>query len=497
TEILVFVLLCGFWAIFTSDVRGELFFDEQFRLAVSNVTDVESPAFIGTRATSVAWNGTSIFVGGQNELDQVGSVGVAQLNPIASPMDALSSPRLITSYDEVSTGFGISSLDLHGNSIAVSYEDGFAQANGSVAAFDIVDGSQRWSVNSPGAIGVSFDPGQGHLQGNGVSFASPGARRLSRLDSESGEVLRDQTNGMLWNHSDVVGDINDVDFNRRTGDVHVRHNGQIMTGTRVSPDDVDPVRYIAGQVATGDHLNLEPLLVFSTDVLYDGILYNVPQADSTWHESIRLVEANGVFSESINFRFLGNDIPAAGSGDFDFAYDHDSRQLAVLDISNQSVHVFSYLERLFPDANRDEVLDCADIDRLTREVASGTNDIAFDGNRDGEVNFEDLALWRRIKAIRDGYNTAYLQADLNFDRVVDISDFNIWNANRFQETFAFCSGDINADGLTDLSDFALWNQQKFTSAAGTVGVPEPNGATTGIWMIGILLLLANRRRLRR
>ena len=81
-------------------------------------------------------------------------------------------------------------------------------------------------------------------------------------------------------------------------------------------------------------------------------------------------------------------------------------------------------------------------------------------------------LWRVPRRLPSG--AAYLPADANLDGVVDTSDFNLWNANKFTATPAWCAGDFNADGVVDASDFNIWNSHKFTSASGGT-VPEPVG----------------------
>ncbi len=60
----------------------------------------------------------------------------------------------------------------------------------------------------------------------------------------------------------------------------------------------------------------------------------------------------------------------------------------------------------------------------------------------------------------------YLVGDANLDGVVDVSDFNLWNAHKFTTTAQWTKGDFNADGFTDVSDFNLWNTNKFKTANG-------------------------------
>jgi hypothetical protein len=64
------------------------------------------------------------------------------------------------------------------------------------------------------------------------------------------------------------------------------------------------------------------------------------------------------------------------------------------------------------------------------------------------------------------FNVTLVPADFNGDNIVDGSDFNIWNANKFTDphaTNAFVIGDANGDDVVDGSDFGIWNSLKFTS----------------------------------
>ncbi|MEM7312623.1 MAG: PEP-CTERM sorting domain-containing protein [Planctomycetota bacterium] len=118
---------------------------------------------------------------------------------------------------------------------------------------------------------------------------------------------------------------------------------------------------------------------------------------------------------------------------------------------------------------------CADVDTLVSQIVSGNNDGAFDLDGDGLVNSADLDAWlAEAGNVENVGGGAYLKGDANLDGVVDISDFNIWNANKFSNTEAWCQADFNADGVTDTSDFNIWNANKFQSADATA-VPEPSG----------------------
>jgi hypothetical protein len=143
------------------------------------------------------------------------------------------------------------------------------------------------------------------------------------------------------------------------------------------------------------------------------------------------------------------------------------------------------------DSDKDGDLDCADIDALINEIAAGTNNMAFDYTGDGLVDLADRDAWLVEAGAQNlGPGRTYLLGDANLDGNVDVSDFNIWNSNKFQANAAWCSGDFNGDGNVDVSDFNAWNSNKFQSAA--AAVPEPDGVTA--FLVSSLLLLIRRRR---
>ena len=131
------------------------------------------------------------------------------------------------------------------------------------------------------------------------------------------------------------------------------------------------------------------------------------------------------------------------------------------------------------DFNADGVYDCQDLDRLTAEVVAGQDPLFFDLDADGSVGVGDVDAWLVEAAAANGFAGPYLPGDGNLDGVVDLSDFNIWNSQKFQPQSGWCRGDFNTDGLIDGSDFNVWNMHKF-QALGPVALPEPPSAI-GLW----------------
>ena len=133
--------------------------------------------------------------------------------------------------------------------------------------------------------------------------------------------------------------------------------------------------------------------------------------------------------------------------------------------------LFGGIEIVNVDLDFDSAFGCADIDALSQAIADGNPDPQFDLNGDGVVNPTDQQLWLELAGtIRVG--APFLPGDANLDGFVDVSDFNVWNENRFGESTAWCTGDFNTDGVTDVSDFNIWNERKFTGS-NAASVPEP------------------------
>ena len=136
------------------------------------------------------------------------------------------------------------------------------------------------------------------------------------------------------------------------------------------------------------------------------------------------------------------------------------------------------------DFDNNGVYDCADIDALVAAIVDGDHNLTFDITGDGLVNIADLDNWRLTAGSTNlGAGAAYLVGDANLDGSVDVSDFNLWNGNKFSSAPAWCSGDFNADGNVDVSDFNLWNAFKFTSSTRPAAVPEPE------WSCWLLLAM--------
>lgn len=147
------------------------------------------------------------------------------------------------------------------------------------------------------------------------------------------------------------------------------------------------------------------------------------------------------------------------------------------------------------DLNRDGHVDVADLDLVVEDIAAGLNTPVFDLSGDGRVDSKDLFEWRTLGGAANLPVAArYLEGDANLDGAVDVSDFNIWNENKFSTNAAWSAGDFNADGSVDVSDFNIWNDNKFQTAGlpPTTVVPEPGCLT--LLLSGLAALFCVRQR---
>jgi hypothetical protein len=56
---------------------------------------------------------------------------------------------------------------------------------------------------------------------------------------------------------------------------------------------------------------------------------------------------------------------------------------------------------------------------------------------------------------------AMYQGDLATDDLVDLTDYNVWEAKYFDFAFGVEPTDLNGDGLVDLSDYNIWEANYF------------------------------------
>ena len=124
------------------------------------------------------------------------------------------------------------------------------------------------------------------------------------------------------------------------------------------------------------------------------------------------------------------------------------------------------------DFNGDGILNCADVDPLTMEIASGTNNLTYDLNGDDLVNRPDLSQWL-IAAGNENVGGPFILGDVNLDGSADTSDYGgVWDGNVYTNRGEYCSGDVNADGVVDISDGLIVKTNINQMSSASLGVGE-------------------------
>jgi hypothetical protein len=140
------------------------------------------------------------------------------------------------------------------------------------------------------------------------------------------------------------------------------------------------------------------------------------------------------------------------------------------------------------DLNGNGILDAADVDQLSEQVRTSTNDPLYDLNADSVVNDLDRQVW-----VHDLKQTYFGDADLNgmFDStdLVQVLAFGEYE-DEVAMNSTWLTGDWNGDGEFTSGDLVVALADGGYEA-GTAAVPEP----AGIWLASVAgLFVVIRRR---
>ena len=89
-----------------------------------------------------------------------------------------------------------------------------------------------------------------------------------------------------------------------------------------------------------------------------------------------------------------------------------------------------------------------------------TNELTVNGGFNYSPTY--YTFYAKIYHLVDGQYVRLLPGDANLDGVVDVSDFNMVNANMYSTGKSWADGDFNGDRVVDVSDMNIWNAYKFT-----------------------------------
>jgi hypothetical protein len=128
------------------------------------------------------------------------------------------------------------------------------------------------------------------------------------------------------------------------------------------------------------------------------------------------------------------------------------------------------------DFDNNGTLDLADIDQLTRESASGGNNLVYDLTGDGNVNGEDVSFWA-IDLKQTWMGDADLNGEFNSSDLVTVLASGTYEN---ETESAWSSGDFSGDGRTNSNDLVVALSDggyELGPRAAVLAVPEPTCAT--------------------
>lgn len=151
-----------------------------------------------------------------------------------------------------------------------------------------------------------------------------------------------------------------------------------------------------------------------------------------------------------------------------------------------TIRVVRLLPEILGDFNDDGILTATDIDLLSEQVRTASEDLSFDLNSDGVLDSLD-----RIEWVDQLANTTFGDADLNGQ--VAFSDF-LALATGFNEASGWAGGDFDGNGMTDFQDFLVLasNFGASTATGDVAAIPEPSSLVLCISVVGLMLLRERR-----
>jgi hypothetical protein len=322
---------------------------------VFGAVDASTPANrIGTNVSAVAWNGSRLFIAGNNNGGGNLNTGIAEvLNPLSSP--SISAPFALRS---TASTRGHVSLSLKGNSLFAGWDNG-AAALGGFAAWDTNStASATWQANLRGA-GTSIDPGFGGVStpssGNlGIALLGSGRRQL--LNASTGAVIYSGGGGnagFIFNNAPTGASTppgsnhRDLAFDTDTGDVYARVANSIVRQLRTGENSGANAsgvsifeNYGSGGQTVAANTNQQNIAFgyVNTNNIGKALFFNDRPVNGagTVASAVKAINPNGG-SLTIDW---GSFNASSSTSAFDFSFDQATNTLAISDFSNSRVYIF-------------------------------------------------------------------------------------------------------------------------------------------------------------
>lgn len=317
---------------------GQIQMNEISRVNLDPTASQANPWSIGNNPSAVAWNGSSLFVGGFNQSGGNANTAIAKVTPIIGAVSGHGF-ELGGSFGTLSTptSRGISGMAIQGDRLAVAWDSGVDSGNG-IRLFDL-NGNQLWNKTTRGGSGVAFDPGFNGVD-SGVAYTAFGSGRRALQDTATGSDIYTTANGMIIN--DGAGTFwRSMDFDPNTGDLYARRSNGLIKTTRTGGNS-GSVSTLIPFANSADFVNGHNLAFVSDSLFGDFVIYNnrPTGTEGQLASNVITVLDSAGSPMTIDFTLIGGGTFADGNGYYDFSWDSASGTLAVMDFFNRNVHIF-------------------------------------------------------------------------------------------------------------------------------------------------------------
>lgn len=292
---------------------------------------------VGTNASSVAWDGTNLFVGGWNNAGSASDVGVTKLT------NALSGSGTFSQFTvgNAAAFRGISGLAIRGNQLGVAVDTNGAAGVGNV---QLRDTNGNLLFNSPadatsnGQSGVAFDPING-----GLAYASFAAGRFRQFNTTDGSTIWSGATGP-FNFDGQWGTAYRDTAIDASGNVYAREGAQLIKFTRNSPDGFE-VPFTSSMILNGiSDASLGDNSIGQNIGIIDDfggvVLWNDRFSGSD--AAADIIKAVGMDGSAVSLTFTNAaSFFLNSTGIYDFSYDSATKTLAVAEWSSARVYIYS------------------------------------------------------------------------------------------------------------------------------------------------------------
>ncbi len=324
-------------ALLTSAASAQVTLTHLSTVDIASTSNIANPEYIASNPSSVAWNGSRLFVAGFNNSGLANPVGIVEvLNPLAGGVGTYGTVFGVLAGTP--NGRGYSGLDIDGATLLAAYDDGAADPNGLTGwSFN---GVNLWAANARGGSGVGRDPGFGGVD-FGAGWTTFGSGRRALNNDATGAVIYDGTNGTIINGTGTGTFWRDMDFNDANGDVWLREGNNLIRAPRTGGNTTATAVLVVDE-PEADSVNGQNVAYLRSNCGADVVIYNDRDNTSTGQDFftvVKVVNPAGV-AQSVNWgAFLPVNYPL-GSGYYDFSWDYGTQTLAICDFANRAIYMF-------------------------------------------------------------------------------------------------------------------------------------------------------------